>query len=267
MQWFIGINEGCPAWEHYVALAKVAVHTALRHTSLEPHCLYDGAENDFTNWLRRRGVRIISWRTFLYEDLQELGERRKNIELLPATRGVFLRTELPRLQERFGFDERVLYTDCDVIFRQDVVDDLAVASCKYFSVALETDLNRPEEMNTGVMWMNLPAMRNFEGDRFRIYLRENIDRLPEMAWDQGAYREFYRSAEATPLWDTLPPELNWKPYWQDYSAAKIIHFHGPKPFQRPYLDSFFSELKFLAGGRYQELCDLWEELLREAESA
>jgi hypothetical protein len=264
MQWFIGINEGSPAWSEYAKMTKVAIHTALLHTSLQPHCLYDGGENDFTAWLRRRGVRIIPLRTFLYDDLARLGLRRANPDLLAATRGVFLRAELPSLQERFGFDDRVLYTDCDVIFRQEVVDTFAAVECEYFAVAQESDLSLPEDVNTGVMWMHLPAMRRFD-EPFRAYLRENIDALPAMSWDQGAYRNFYRADDGKPLWDLLPPELNWKAYWDDYARAKIIHFHGPKPFQRPNIDSHYPELKFLTGGRYDEICDLWEDLLRDAQ--
>ncbi len=264
MQWFIGINEGCPAWKQYADMAKVAIHTALRHTSLEPHCLYDGGENEFTAWLNRRGVRIIPCRTFLLDELTRLGQQRNSAELLAATRGVFLRVELPALQERFGFDDRVLYTDCDVIFRQEVADVLAPNECKYFAVAVESDRELPEDINSGVMWMHLPAMREQDA-AFRRYLREQIDALPAMSWDQGAYRNFYRTPDGTPLWENLKPELNWKPYWGDYASAKIIHFHGPKPFQRPYIDSHYSELKFLTGGAYGGLCDQFEELLREAQ--
>lgn len=264
MQWFIGINEGCPAWKPYAEMAKVAIHTALDRTSLQPHCLYDGGPNEFTDWLDQRGVPIIRWRTFLYDDLKEFGERRGNPQLLPATRGVFLRAELPLLQTREGLDDRVLYTDCDVIFRGEVTDVLASLRPQYFAVAVESDPTLPEEMNTGVMWMNLPEMFKLDAP-FRDYLRANIDALPGMSWDQGAYRNFYRSAGGAPLWETLPPELNWKPYWDDYARAKIIHFHGPKPFQRPNIDSHYPELKYLTGGRYEELCDLWESLLQEAE--
>ena len=263
MQWFLGINEDCPAFKQYAQMAKVAIHTALQHTSLEPHCLYDGGENEFTAWLKRRDVRIIPARTFLCDELRDLGERQNNPELLSATRGVFLRVELPALQKHFGLDERVLYTDCDVIFRAEVADALRPVGCKYFAVAVESDRDLADDMNSGVMWMNLPEM--FGRDReFRDYLRANIDKLPSVSWDQGAYRNFYRAEDGTTLWDMLPPELNWKPYWGDYAAAKIIHFHGPKPFQRGYIDSHWPELKFLARGAYSELCDAWEELLNEA---
>ncbi|HSH40098.1 MAG TPA: hypothetical protein VK993_15095 [Chthoniobacterales bacterium] len=264
MQWFIGINEDCPAFKQYADMAKVAIYTALQHTSLQPHCIYDGSENDFTRWLEHRGVTIIRTQTFLLDELARLGERRRNPDLLRATRGVFLRVELPQLQEQFGLDERVLYTDCDVVFRADVTDVLQEVACKYFAVAIESDRSLPDDMNSGVMWMNLPGLRRRDAE-FRDYLRANIDELPSVSWDQGAYRSFYRSPDRVPLWDGLPPELNWKPYWEDYASAKIIHFHGPKPFQRNYIDSHWPELKFLTGGHYHELCELWEALLHEAQ--
>jgi hypothetical protein len=50
----------------------------------------------------------------------------------------------------------------------------------------------------------------------------------------------------------------------DYAKARIIHLHGPTPYQREFIDSHFSELKDLTGGCYQELCDLWADLLEEA---
>lgn len=64
--------------------------------------------------------------------------------------------------------------------------------------------------------------------------------------------------------DKLRPELNWKPYWGDYAEAKVIHFHGPKPFHQRHIDSHFAELKHLTGGCYDELCDVWADLLAEA---
>jgi len=118
-------------------------------------------------------------------------------------------------------------------------------------------------MNTGAMWMNLAGLREVDGE-FRQYVRQNLARLQSVAWDQGAYREFFLGPDDEPQWDKLPPELNWKPYWGDHSRARIIHFHGPKPYQRNYIESHFSELKHLTGGSYKELCDLWEELLEEA---
>ena len=38
-----------------------------------------------------------------------------------------------------------------------------------------------------------------------------------------------RSHYAINMFDLLPDELNWKPYWGLNSNAEIVHFHGPKP--------------------------------------
>lgn len=264
MQWFLALNEGCPAFEPYAQMARVAIHTALRCTSLRPHFLYDGGENALTRWLRDRDVPIIQCRTALFADLVDLA-RRKNDPYLPTTLpGIFLRTELPRLQDSLGLEERVLYTDCDLFFQRDPVAQISPIACEYFAVGPEFGRNDYENMNTGVMWMNLPALRRRD-DEFKAFIRQNLDELSGMAWDQGAYRRFFRTKEGAALWDRLPPELNWKPYWGDFDTAAIIHFHGPKPFQRPNIDSHFSELKELTGGSYEVLCDIWEQLLAEAE--
>jgi hypothetical protein len=50
------------------------------------------------------------------------------------------------------------------------------------------------------------------------------------------------------------------------TRAKIVHFHGPKPSQRPNIETHHPELKFLTGGADEELCATYEELRREAGS-
>ena len=264
MQWFLALAEGSPAFKQYGDMVKVAIHTALRHTSLQPHFLYDGGENQLTRWLRDREIPIIQCQTFLKDDIAGLRCGEHEVKIRSALRGILLRIELPQLGAQMGLDERVLYTDCDVFFLGEVAGELAAIDCKYFAVAPEFDREDYYRMNTGVMWMNLPMLRRADAD-FRVFVRQNLPRLQGVAWDQGAYREFFARTEDAIEWDKLRPELNWKPYWGNYAAARVIHFHGPKPFQRPYIDSHFAELKHLAGGCYEELCELWEELLAEAE--
>ncbi|MDQ3198681.1 MAG: hypothetical protein M3Q46_05760 [Verrucomicrobiota bacterium] len=263
MQWFLALAEGSPAFKQYGEMAMVAIHTALRHTKLRPHFLYDGGENELTRWLREREVPIIPCHTFVLEELADLrcGEREAMIRA--ALRGILLRIELPRLGLEMDLDDRVFYTDSDVFFLGEVTDELAAIDCRYFAVAPEFNPQDYREMNTGAMWMNLPGLREVDAD-FRRFVRENLPRLQSVAWDQGAYREFFCGPGEEPKWDKLRPELNWKPYWGDYSSAKIIHFHGPKPYHRDYIDSHFSELKHLTGGCYEEICDLWTDRLEEA---
>lgn len=179
-----------------------------------------------------------------------------------ALPGIFLRVDLPFIAEQFGFDDYVLYTDVDVMFLRDVTDLLQPVSCRYFAAAAESDRTTKLDMNSGVMWMYLPEMRTLQ-EKFWDFIRSKMDELPQY-WDQGSYVRFYRSADGKPLWDILPPELNWKPYWERNPDARIVHFHGPKPFQRNYIRSHYPEIEHFSGGCYSELCDKWESRLLEA---
>jgi len=262
LKWFLALAEGCPGFDYYGDMVKVAIHTALRHTSLQPHFLYDGGENQLTRWLRDRAVPIISCRTFLDHEIARLRGGKDEANIHSTARGILLRIELAQLGLSLGLGERVLYTDCDVFFRGEVTRELAAIDCTYFAVGPESNREDYFNMNTGVMWMNLPMLRTVDAE-FRAFVRQHVSRLPTMAWDQGAYREFFSSSDQTFRWDKLRPELNWKPYWGDNAMAPIIHFHGPKPFQQSYIDSHFPELKYLTGGAYNELCQQWATLLAE----
>ena len=80
----------------------VAVHTARKFTSLVPHCIYDGGDNDFTEWLTKHDVRIVRHRSFLREALTELGSAKDNPHLAPALSGAFSRVELPEIVARWA---------------------------------------------------------------------------------------------------------------------------------------------------------------------
>lgn len=260
MQWIIAINDAGPAFPQYCEMAKVAILSALERTSLTPLLVYDGRDNEFTRWLHRHGVRIIPWRSSLRPELIVLGSKQPNTGFAGALPGIFLRVDLPLISTRFGLDEYVLYTDCDVMFQDDVVDLLEPVRCRYFATASESDRASAIDMNSGVMWMHLPDMLERQ-DLFREFILEHLDELPGFSWDQGAYSRFYRSEVGAPLWEHLPPELNWKPYWERSPAARIIHFHGPKPFQQPYIETHFPELRHLTGGCFERLCTTWRGYL------
>jgi hypothetical protein len=244
-------------------MIMVAVDTAKKRTSLKPHCIYDGGENGFTAWLTKRGVRIIPHRSFMREALEELGRQKQNPHLAAALSGAFSRIELPEIVES-GAD-RILYTDCDVMFLDEVVPELEANDCRYFAVAPESDREDYVNMNTGVMLMNTERLRESLPE-FREYVSKNLAALEAESWDEAAYRWFYRN-ENGPMWDRLRPELNWKPYWGENPQAKIGHFHGPKPFQREYIDSHWPELKPLTGGAYLAEVERWSKLLEEAKNS
>jgi len=262
MQWYFALTEDSTAFRQYAEMAMVAVHTAKKVTSLEPHCIYDGDENDFTAWLTKRGVRIIRHRSFVREALEELGRRKENPHLAAALSGAFSRIELPEIGDRTADAGRILYTDCDVMFLDEVVPELEENACRYFAVAPESGLGDYVNMNTGVMLMNTERLHESLPE-FREYVSNNLAALEAESWDEAAYRWFYRD-ENGPMWDRLRPELNWKPYWGENAQAKIIHFHGPKPFQRDYIDSHWPELREHSGGAYLAEVERWSRLLEEA---
>lgn len=265
MQWYFALTEDSTAFRQYADMIMVAVHTARRFTSLEPHCLYDGGENDFTGWLKNHDVRIVPHRSFVRDALTALGRRKDNPHLAAALSGAFSRVELPEIVRNTTKPERVLYTDCDVVFRDEIVPELQSVECDLFAVAPESNREDYVNMNTGVMLMNIPRLRETL-PAFRQYISENLAALEAESWDEAAYRWFYRDANG-PLWDRLRPELNWKPYWGDCPDAKIVHFHGPKPFQRPYIETHWPELKPLTGAGFPEEAKRWDELLEQARAS
>src|ERR1700741_1764728 len=124
MKWFFALTEDSTAFGQYAEMIMVAVHTAKKFTSLVPHCIYDGGENDFTAWLSNHGVQIVRHRSFVREALAELGRRKGNPHLAAALSGAFSRVELPEIVTRTSGSERVLYTDCDVMFLDEIVPEL-----------------------------------------------------------------------------------------------------------------------------------------------
>ncbi len=265
MKWYFALTEDSTAFRQYAEMVMVAVHTAGKHTALEPCCIYDGSENDFTAWLEKRGGRIIRHRSFVREALEELGRQKQNPHLAAALSGAFSRIELPDLVQETGDDDRVLYTDCDVIFLGEIVPELEANACRQFAVAPESAQDDYVNMNTGVMLMNVKELRKSLPE-FREYVAKNLAALEAESWDEAAYRWFYRD-DYGPLWDRLRPELNWKPYWGENAEAKIIHFHGPKPYQREYIDSHWPELKEHTGGAYLRWVERWQRLLEEAKKS
>ena len=159
MLWFFALTEDSTAFRQYAEMLMVAVHTARKFTSLVPHFIYDGSDNDFTAWLRRHDVRIIRHRSLFRDSLAELGRQKGNPHFEAALSGAFSRVELPEIVARLGGADRVLYTDCDVIFAGEVVPELNSNPCRYFAVAPEGVQDDYVNMNTGVMLMNPARLR------------------------------------------------------------------------------------------------------------
>ena len=190
-------------------MVKVAVHTALKHTSLVPHLLYDGRDNALTDWLRKQKVAIIPCRTPFFDQLREVSQKKQDPQILAIGAGAFLRVELPKITHELGMDDTyVLYTDCDVMFMKEVAEDLKKIGCRYFAVAPEFNPKDYQHMNTGVMLMNLENLVQVD-ERFRDFVISNLEKFP--CWDQSAYQWFYKSPRKKLFgrhgWDRLPMSL------------------------------------------------------------
>jgi len=223
MKWFFALNEAGPTYGYYAGLVQVAVHTARQHTALEPVFIYDGRDNLLTDWLLARGVLVLKRRSILADDILKTGSAASQAIAL----GAYLRVEVPLLMQEMGWaDPFALYTDCDVMFTAKFDDTAQRAKPRFFAVAPEDAPGNFEAMNSGVMVMNVEALRN-DWPAFRATIHAELAASFGSSFDQHAYRVHYHDR-----WDNLPAELNWKPHWGRNEAAQIVHFHGPKPFQK-----------------------------------
>jgi hypothetical protein len=262
MKWFLALNDGAPHFAAYADMVKVAVRSARRHTRLEPVLLFDGAPNALTAWCEAAGATVLPARWRLLDDYRRVAQATGRRQLWDYAAGIFLRTELPRLcAERGWDDEAVLYTDCDVMFTGDPEPLLPGLAGRFFAAAPEEDPADSMAINSGVMLLNLPALRQVE-PAFIEFIRRHLTECAELT-DQWAYRSFFRRG-----WGELPAVLNWKPYWGENPDARIVHFHGPKPFLRAAIaDGTAAPVqRELARGAFDGYCSRWDTFLAGAMS-
>jgi hypothetical protein len=259
MKWFMALNQRSEGFADYALMMQVAILSAERHTSLEPHVMFDGVECELTEWLRARKIPVHAIRSRLFDALERHALATNDPGYLATAAGAFLRLELPSLLASSGDDRFVLYTDCDVMFVRDVTGEIERTRPLLFAVAPEFDQVNYRRMNSGVMVMNLPNLRRVDRPFF-AYARRNLATLS--AFDQGAYRTFFRvPLVRRPLWSRLPLSLNWKPYWGADPGAGIVHFHGPKPlFAADFADGRGLEPhRKLVAPAFFEYARQWEE--------
>ena len=144
--------------------------------------------------------------------------------------GTFLRLDIPIICKRLGVKEDyVLYTDCDIMFLNDV-SPIFDYKPRVFAVAGEsTRVMSPDNFNAGVMLINWREMY-LDHDTLRSYISRNWHKIVLGPFDQEAYKLFYHDRL-----DSLDPTYNWRPYWRDNPTAKIMHFHGPKPLSTSFV--------------------------------
>lgn len=208
MKWYFACNDKSP---DFFPLIKAAVNSAMKNTDLELHFIYDGEENELTQWLKEHRVKIIHHRVSFYDAL----EKHYDAKMLAIASGAFLRCDIPIIEME---DEFVLYTDCDVLFLKDFKNNI---NPKYFACSSQVSKNNFTDFNTGVMIMNVKELRKSHG-QFCNFIVKNLNILN--TFDQTAYQIFYSGKNTH-----LPIIYNHKPYWGVDEKAVIVHFHGCKP--------------------------------------
>ncbi|HTZ35443.1 MAG TPA: glycosyltransferase [Stellaceae bacterium] len=215
LKWYFAANLN--AFRHFFEQIAVAVKSARANTPLRPCCLVDDRAGldemrDKLTWLEQSGVQLIFRRAALFEIVRaHFGEQADIFS------GHWLRCDIPILEDEEDF---VLYTDIDVMFRRYI--DLSNERPPFIACTPEQEQNDLSYFNSGVMVMNIPALRAAR-DELIATLHA---RLPNMEPhdDQGMFNATFRGR-----WTRLPNTYNWKPYWGFNPDAAIVHFHGPKP--------------------------------------
>ena len=216
MFWFCGVNDNSDMHKN---MYLVALKSANKNTTLKPILLYDGNDQNFMRNVELNKSKLVRHKTLSSEkeSYKAKPEDWKNI-----ASGAFLRIDIPKVCEQLNItDDYVLYTDTDVLFLQDVVEEFSKYNPTFFAVAPESNKNEHFYFNSGVMLINLKNMLG-SYDHFSWFM--DIHKFNFQAYDQGALQWYYKGKV-----DILPLYLNHKPYWGNDPSAKIIHFHGPKP--------------------------------------
>jgi hypothetical protein len=215
MYWFCGVNDNS---QNHKDMYIAALRSALKYTTLIPMLIYDGDDSKFMENVNQLGSKVIKHSSVLND---KPVFQSKPADWKSIGTGAFLRIDIPLICKYLNIpDKYVLYTDTDVIFMQDVVNELHKFSPKYFAVCPEFEKNDWSCINTGVMLINLENMYTTYNSFVNYMESKNYD-FP--AFDQGALAEYYFLHI-----DQLPIYFNHKPYWGIDKYAKIVHYHGPK---------------------------------------
>jgi hypothetical protein len=212
MKVFTCINErgffGNP--QKYRNHLLVALQSLATNTSHEIILVVDGISlaGPLDNWLKEIGVLVVEHSLSFKEELASISRENRRVNFGVAS-GAFLRMDIPLIETD---DEYALYVDSDVM----VMSDFDLSGFKPETIAAAPEINPSDfrNLNSGVMLMNLPALRS---------LHPRLESSSGDLYDQGQINDFFRESIAH-----LPLEMNWKPYWGENATAQIIHWHGVK---------------------------------------
>lgn len=260
MEWFFAFDEKATGW--FADMIKVAVLSARKNTTLEPHCIYDGAPTDLTRWLESQGVVIHFDRVPFRDELSTpsvLTRNKGTVYTASHASGAFLRLNAAGHAKGHTF----LYTDCDVMFLNDAMSSLKADSLS------ATPEGSMASFNSGVLLVN------------RWFFLAHLQGLIAFVRNNGfyhregaSYDQVFLNQYFAKMWAPLPAEMNWRPFNGINEDASVLHFHGPKPHRVNALlagqkNAGEVDLAKLIRGNeasYSHYCDLFFRTLEERDA-
>lgn len=256
----------------YLMLVRVAVRSLRRlyGDDVPVLCVYGGKDESVMQGVRDEGIALSCYSPVLNRDVVPAQFHRAI--------GAFLKLELALVPELSGEDV-VLYCDSDVYFHARF-DDLLDIRPPYMAMAREDtapffhNVGQMEyryrgrryvvpmpfpiwTYSSGVVLFNLARLRRLDYIRnFLAYCEQNLHHIGNL--DQSLLNYFFGKRITK-----LPPSCNCPPYRQEARReGRIIHFHGPKPWDiRPAL------WKDLRINHYAWFRERWYDLLSPEEAA
>ena len=95
MKWYFCLNE--PGLLGFSEIILAAVHSALKHTTLRPHLVFDGPKNAITEYLTSIGVTVLYHRSS-FSELIDKAKPQPGFSPGVA-RGAYLRLDIPLLED------------------------------------------------------------------------------------------------------------------------------------------------------------------------
>lgn len=217
MRIFFCINENglVASKAHYEAHLRVTITSCLLNTKLKPTLIYAGDDNNILRSIENAGVDVIRHKLSFHQQLKDVCS--ENNVNFGVAEGAFLRIDIPDLTE----DEFVIYTDADVMFQRH--PHLESVRPDYFSATSEVGFEHYGHPNSGVMVMNVKAMRAEKDEFIRRIVEGKMKTSLGDPYDQGHLTDHYKGR-----WNVLDQSFNWKPYWGLNEYAPIVHWHGVK---------------------------------------
>ena len=239
MKLFLAANLESFSDRKFFRQVRVACASAVENTTLEPHLLYEGESSDEIVELQNLGVRVVPVDLSIGKQLTAWVSNHVDENRSIARRWAYLRMEITQAITKCGIsDEYVLYTDCDVFFRQEVslekfrVPVLGAVRMEKIGGYSRFRLGGMSHYNSGVLLVRVSAFAQNE-ERFREFVLDNggdTKRPPHKLFqknlflsDQVALNLFYRGK-----FTNLPRTFNWNPQAGVEESAQIIHFNGLK---------------------------------------